>query len=112
MDRLALGPPVVFSLTPDALVQVTPGAGGMVPTLTLNDGATAAYTGLDAGGNLLFSYTVGAGQNTADLTVTGLLLNGATISESSGLSGLSFQPQQIYQVGISPTSVAMADVNG
>ena len=34
------------------------------PTLTLNDGGTATYTGGSGTNTLTFSYTVGAGQNT------------------------------------------------
>ena len=52
-------------------------AGG-TPTLTLNDGGTATYTGGSGTNALTFSYTVGAGQNTADLAVTAVNLNGAT----------------------------------
>ena len=44
-------------------------AGG-TPTLTLNDGGTATYTGGSGTSALTFSYTVAAGQNTADLAVT------------------------------------------
>ena len=44
-------------------------AGG-TPTLTLNDGGTASYTGGSGTNTLTFSYTVGAGQNTSDLAVT------------------------------------------
>ncbi len=40
-------------------------AGG-TPTLTLNDGGTATYTGGSGTSALTFSYTVAAGQNTAD----------------------------------------------
>ena len=50
-------------------------AGG-TPTLTLNDGGTATYTGGSGTSALTFSYTVAAGQNTADLTVTAVNLNG------------------------------------
>ena len=35
------------------------------PTLTLNDGGTATYTGGSGTSALTFSYTVAAGQNTA-----------------------------------------------
>src|ERR1022692_1432446 len=42
------------------------------PTLTLNDGGTASYTGGTGSNALTFSYTVGAGQNTSDLTVTAI----------------------------------------
>ncbi len=41
-------------------------AGG-TPTLTLNDGGTATYTGGSGTNALNFSYTVAAGQNTASL---------------------------------------------
>ena len=49
-------------------------AGG-TPTLTLNDGGTATYTGGSGTNALTFSYTVAAGQNTADLAVTAVNLN-------------------------------------
>ena len=52
-------------------------AGG-TPTLTLNDGGTATYIGGSGTNALTFSYTVGAGQNTADLTATAVNLNSAT----------------------------------
>ena len=49
------------------------------PTLALNDGGTATYTGGTGTNALTFSYTVAAGQNTADLAATAVNLNGATI---------------------------------
>ena len=58
-------------------------AGG-TPTLTLNDDGTATYTGESAANALAFSYTVMTGQNTPDLTVSGLHLNGATITDAAG----------------------------
>ena len=58
-------------------------AGG-TPTLTLNDGGTATYTGGSGTNALTFSYTVGAGQNTADLAVTAVNLNAATITDGAG----------------------------
>ena len=70
------------------------GAGG-TPTLTLNDGGTATYTGGSGTNALTFSYTVGAGQNTADLAATAVNLNAATITDGAGnaanlsLSGLT-----------------------
>ena len=60
-------------------------AGG-TPTLTLNDGGTATYTGGSGGTALTFSYTVAAGQNTADLSVSAVNLNGATIKDGAGNS--------------------------
>ena len=49
-------------------------AGG-TPTLTLNDGGTATYSGGSGTNALTFSYTVAAGQNTPDLAVTAVNLN-------------------------------------
>jgi hypothetical protein len=45
-------------------------AGG-TPTLILNDGGTANYEGGSGSNALTFSYTVGVGQNTADLARSG-----------------------------------------
>ena len=59
------------------------GAGG-TPTLTLNDGGTATYTGGSGTNALTFSYTVAAGQNTADLAVTAVNLNAATVTDGAG----------------------------
>src|SRR5262249_59862506 len=60
-------------------------AGG-VPTLSLNNGGTANYTGGSGSNALTFSYTVGAGENTSDLAVTAFNLNGATVSDAAGNS--------------------------
>jgi hypothetical protein len=75
-------------------------AGG-TPTLTLNDGGTATYTGGSGSNALTFSYTVGAGQNTAALAATAVNLNGATVKDGSGnaanflLTGLTQTGPQI-----------------
>ncbi len=58
-------------------------AGG-TPTLTLNDGGTATYTSGSGTNALTFSYTVAAGQNTADLAATAVNLNAATITDGAG----------------------------
>ena len=58
-------------------------AGG-TPTLTLSDGGTATYTGGSGNNVLTFSYTVAVGQNTTDLAVTAVNLNGATIADDNG----------------------------
>ena len=57
-------------------------AGG-TPTLTLNDGGTATYTGGTGTNALTFSYTVAAGQNTADLAVTAVNLDTARPSRTA-----------------------------
>ena len=59
-------------------------AGG-TPTLTLNDGGTATYTGGSGTSALTFSYTVGAGQNTASLAATTVNLNGATVTMGAAM---------------------------
>ena len=75
-------------------------AGG-TPTLTLNDGGTATYSGGSGTNALTFSYTVGAGQNTADLAATAVNLNSATITDGAGnaanlsLTGLTQSGPQI-----------------
>ena len=61
------------------------------PTLKLSDGGTAVYvsggSSNPASGSLEFDYTVGSGQNTADLTISSLsLLSGATITRLCGQS--------------------------
>src|SRR5260221_684665 len=66
-----------------SLSEVVTVAGG-VPTLTLNDGGTATYTGGTGTNALTFSYTVGAGQNTADLAVTAVNLGSATLKDGAG----------------------------
>ncbi len=58
-------------------------AGG-TPTLTLNDGGVATYTGGSGTNALTFSYTVASGQNTAALAITGVNLNSATVTDGAG----------------------------
>ena len=75
-------------------------AGG-TPTLTLNDGGTATYTGGSGTNALTFSYTVAAGQNTSALTATAVNLNSATVTDGAGnaanlsLTGLTQSGPQI-----------------
>ncbi len=106
---LDVGSTVTFALGVSAAVQVTPASGGQ-PALTLNNGGLAGYTGMDADGNLLFSYTVGAGESTPDLKVTGLSLNGATIAAQAASTstlfygsltpqGLSYTDNTPYEMG-------------
>ena len=76
-------------------------AGG-TPTLSLNDGGTATYTGGSGTSALTFSYTVAAGQNTPDLTVTAVNLNAATVTDGAGnaanLSGAVTSPAGTLQI--------------
>ena len=90
---------------------VTVNTTGGSPTLTLNDGGTATYTGGSGTSALTFSYTVLAGQNTPDLMVSSVNLNGATMSDGAGntanlsLSGLSQGSPQIDTTAPTVSSV-------
>jgi len=66
---------------------VTVDTDGGTPTLSLSGGGSARYTSGSGGTTLVFSYTVGAGQNSADLDYTGsgaLALNGGAIKAVTG----------------------------
>jgi len=95
---LVAGSVVALTVNMSSAVTV---AGG-TPTLTLNDGGTATYTSGSGTGALTFSYTVGAGQNTADLAVTAVNLNSATVKDGAGnaanLSGAVTTPAGTLQI--------------
>jgi hypothetical protein len=74
----------VVTLTVNFSAAVTVNTSGGMPTLTLNDGGTATYTGGSGSTALTFSYTVAAGQNTPDLVVSSFNLNGATVTDGAG----------------------------
>src|ERR1700688_4244831 len=100
---LQVGPVFVDSVTPSLSGEITTGqavqltvamsagvtvdtAGGS-PTLSLNDGAMATYDSAasdPAAGTLVFDYTVGATDETPNLQVAQVNLNGATINDASG----------------------------
>jgi Ca2+-binding RTX toxin-like protein/RNA 3'-terminal phosphate cyclase len=99
-------------------------AGGGTLVLTLSSGATVtipAFTGLAASG----SYTVVAGENSADLTVTNIALSGGTFTDLIGGANVVF-PIAIGSnlgdtraividttvPGVTLTSASPADVNG
>ena len=96
---LNAGKTVSYTLTMNEAVTVNTAGGS--PTLALNDGGTATYTGGSGTNALTFSYTVLAGQNTPDLTVSAVNLNGATLLDGAGnaanlsLTGLSQGSPQI-----------------
>ena len=71
----------IVTLTANLSEAVT--VSGGTPTLVLNDGGTATYTGGSGTTALTFSYTVVAGQNTADLAVTSVRQNGAVVGSNS-----------------------------
>ena len=72
----------VVTLTVNLSETVT--VAGGTPTLTLNDGGIASYTSGSGSNALTFSYTVAAGQNTADLAVAAVNLGTATVTDGAG----------------------------
>jgi plastocyanin len=104
-----LGPNGTATLTLTFSQAVT--VAGGTPTLTLNDGGTATYdAAASTATTLMFDYTVGAGQNTPDLTVSSLALNGATIRDANGndavLTGAVANPAGTLQVDTTPPTVS------
>jgi hypothetical protein len=91
---LKSGSVVTLTLNMSAAVNVSG-----TPTLTLNDGGTASYVSGTGSSALTFSYTVAAGQNTADLTVTAVT---GTIADLSGnaadLTGAVTNPAGTLQI--------------
>ena len=109
-----LGAGSVVTLTVNLSEAVT--VAGGTPTLTLNDGGTATYTGGSGTNALTFSYTVGAGQNTADLAVTAVNLNGATVKDGAGnaanLTGAVTNPSGTLQIDTTAPTVASVVASG
>jgi hypothetical protein len=104
----------VVTLTVNLSSAVT--VAGGTPTLTLNDGGTATYTGGSGTSALTFSYTVGAGQNTADLAVTAVSLNSATVTDGAGnvanLTGAVTNPAGTLQIDTTTPSVSSVAASG
>ena len=80
---IGVGQTVTLTLKMNGAVAVT----GGTPTLSLNDGGTATYTGGSGSNALTFNYTAGPGQNTADLAVTAVNLNGAAVTTNLPTTG-------------------------
>ncbi|WP_375311168.1 Ig-like domain-containing protein [Bradyrhizobium sp. A5] len=78
--NLGAGKTVTLAVKLSEAVTVT----GGTPTLKLNDGGIATYTGGSGTNVLSFTYKTAAGQNTSDLTVTGVNLGTATVKGSAG----------------------------
>ena len=95
---VGVGSVVTLTLNMSEAVTVAGGA----PTLNLNDGGTATYSGGSGTNALTFSYTVGAGQNTTDLAVSGVNLGTATVTDGAGnaanLSGAVTSPTGTLQI--------------
>src|SRR6185312_1283212 len=106
----------VVTLTVNLSGAVTVNTTGGTPSLTLSDGSTATYTGGSGTSALTFSYTVSAGQNSADLTVTGTSLNGGTIKDGAGnaanLAGAVTNPSGTLQIDTSTPTVSSVVASG
>jgi len=76
-----VGTKITFTVKMSSAVSVTG-----TPTLSLNDGGTAVYSGGSGSNSLTFTYTVGASDNSVKgLAITGANLpNGAAINDASG----------------------------
>ncbi len=91
-EDLGVGATVALSMGMSEAVTVTG-----TPTLVLNNGGTAKYTGGSGSSTLTFSYTVGSGQSVSDLAVKSVnLAGGAAITDIAGntgaLSGAAVNP--------------------
>ena len=108
---LDAGKTVILTVTFSENVTVT-GA----PTLNLNDGAKATYTSGSGSTTLTFTYVVAAGQNTADLAVNALALNGGTIKDAAGnnavLTGAAVNPAGILQIDTTAPTIKSVVASG
>jgi hypothetical protein len=108
---------VTFTLHTNEPVNVDISNG--TPALTLNDEGIATYTGGSGTDALTFTTTVTAGQNTPDLAVTGVNLNGATAVDANGhaadLTSAIGNPDGILQIDTTaplPTGVTANPASG
>ena len=107
----------VVTLTVSFSEVVTVNMAGGSPTLTLNDGGTATYTGGSGTKALAFSYTVAAGQNTSDLVVSAFNLSGATIfdvaANSANLAGATnYNPAGMLQIDTKAPTITINTIAG
>jgi len=110
---LNAGKVVTLTVTMSELVTVA----GNAPTLALNDGGTATYTGGSGTNALTFSYTVAASQNTNDLIVSSFNPNGATITDGASnnanvLGATNYNPAGIMQIDTTAPTVASIAASG
>ena len=107
----------LVTLTVNFGAAVTVNTSGGTPTLVLNDGGTASYTGGSGGAALTFSYTVAAGQNTADLLISSFNLNGASIIDGSGnaanlSAATNYNPLGTLQIDTTAPTIASIAASG
>ena len=84
---------------------------GGAPSLTLSDGGTAGYVSGAGTSRLVFHHDVAAGQNAADLAVTGFTPAGARVEDAGGnrvdLSGAIINPPGTLAVDTSAPTLAI-----
>ena len=111
---LTTGAAVTFTIAMSEAVTVNTTGG--TPTLTLNDGGTATYSGGSSSNALTFSYTVAAGQNTADLAVTSYNANGGAIADGAGkaatMTGAVTNPTGTLQIDTTTPTVSAVTTSG
>ena len=83
---------VAITLTFDEAVNVS----GGTPSLSLDGGGSADYSSASGSNELTFTYSVGASDQSADLFVSAVALNGASVEDANGvaadLSGALYNP--------------------
>ena len=109
VPNLVTGQTIYLTLSANAPLIVSPGPGGTLPSLTLNDGATAGLISAGPSGVLTFATTIASTETTYNLKVTGLALNGSTV-DSAGVDGFATQTTVITPA--TPTAVLAADLWG
>jgi hypothetical protein len=101
-----------LSMNTDIVVDTTNGT----PTLSLNDGEVASYSGGSGSQELTFTYTVANGDNTPALAITGVNLNGGTVQDVNGhdtdLSGAVGPPQGNLQIDTTRPSLTGVNMSG
>ena len=105
---------VTFTLdtNTDIVVDTTNGT----PTLSLNDGEVATYSGGSGSQALAFTYTVANGDNTPALSITSVNLNGGTVQDVNGhdadLSGAVGALPGNLQIDTTPPTLTGAALSG
>jgi VCBS repeat-containing protein len=81
------------------------------PELQLNDNEVATYTGGSGTGALTFSYTVQPTDNTADLQVQSLLLNGGSIKDGAGNDAVLTNAATDLHLQVDTTTPTVSSIN-
>jgi VCBS repeat-containing protein len=104
-----LGAGSTVTLTVDFSENVT--VAGGPPSLKLSNGGIATYAGGSGTDALAFTYVIAVGQNTTDLAVKALALNGASITDGAGnravLAGAATNPAGILPIDAGPKIVIL-----